>query len=295
MIFNRQKILLALIELFDGHLKNTDLQKYLFLLTRLEDKKTYHFVPYKYGCFSFHAYDDKRKLISKGLLKDCDEWVLETSKTKYKDMLPFEDNNRLWSIKNDYGQLKGDELVSHVYRQYPYFAINSTIAKRVLSQNELKEVEKCRPTKKGVTLYTIGYENRSLEEFLNMLLQQNIKLLCDVRKNAFSRKYGFSKKTLQNALESLGIEYKHVPELGIVSASRKNLVSKQDYEELFTEYEKTVLADQSSKVKEIHDTLLNKERIALTCFELLPSMCHRTRIAKSVLAIADNKVVFEEL
>ena len=79
MIYNRQKILLALLELFDGRLKNTDLQKYLFLLTRLEEKKSYHFVPYKYGCFSFHAYDDKRKLMSKGLLKDCDEWVLEAS------------------------------------------------------------------------------------------------------------------------------------------------------------------------------------------------------------------------
>ena len=295
MIYKRQTILLALLELFGGQLKNTDLQKYLFLFSRLEDEKSYYFLPYKYGCFSFHAYDDRRKLISKGLLKDCDEWTLATTSTKYKDMLPFEDNDRLWHIKKNYGHLTGDDLVRHVYREYPYFAINSTIAERVLSQEELEKVEKCRPKKSGVTLFTIGYENRSLDEFLNILIKQNIKLLCDVRKNALSRKYGFSKKTLQNALESLGIEYLHVPELGIVSASRKNLVSLKDYEKLFTEYEKTVLVNQVDKIKEVYSNLLNKKRLALTCFELSPSMCHRTRIAKSVLALEGNGIKFEEL
>lgn len=295
MIYKRQKKLLALLELFGGHLKNTDLQKYLFLFSLLEDEKSYHFLPYKYGCFSFHAYDDKRKLTDKGLLRDCDEWALKESSTKYKDMLSFEDNQRLWHIKKDYGQLTGDELVGYVYRKYPYYAINSTIAERVLSQEELEKVEKVRPGKTGTTLFTLGYESRSLEEYLNILIRQNIKLLCDVRKNALSRKYGFSKKTLQNALESLGIEYLHVPELGIVSASRKDLVSLEDYEALFEEYEKTVLVDQSNKLKEVHDILLDKKRIALTCFELSPAMCHRTRVAKSVLALGGNKIKLEEV
>jgi len=69
MIFKRQKILLALLEYFGGSLHSTDLQKYLFLFTRLQEEKSYHFVPYKFGCFSFQAYDDRRKLISKGILK----------------------------------------------------------------------------------------------------------------------------------------------------------------------------------------------------------------------------------
>ena len=73
MLYKRQKRLLALLEIFGGNLKNTDLQKYLFLFTRLEEAKSYHFVPYKYGCFSFQAYDDRRKLIGKGFLKDSDE------------------------------------------------------------------------------------------------------------------------------------------------------------------------------------------------------------------------------
>ena len=32
-------------------------------------------------------------------------------------------------------------------------------------------------------LPTIGYEGRSIDEYLNLLIKNNIKLLCDVRKN----------------------------------------------------------------------------------------------------------------
>ncbi|WP_348602891.1 DUF488 family protein [Bartonella tribocorum] len=42
--------------------------------------------------------------------------------------------------------------------------------------------------------FTIGYEGKSLENYLNCLLENNIKILCDVRKNPISRKYGFSKR-----------------------------------------------------------------------------------------------------
>lgn len=295
MIYRRQKLLLGLVEIFNRKLTNTDLQKYLFLLTRLEDEKSYHFVPYKFGCFSFQAYDDKRKLISKGLLKDSKNWVLESGHQKYKDMLAYEDNKRLWQVKKDYGALKGDELVKHVYRQYPYFAINSSIAKRVLSKSEFRRVEEIRPKNHGTILYTLGYEGKSLEEYLNILLKNDIKLVCDVRINALSRKYGFSKKTLQNAIESLGMEYVHIPELGIASASRKNLNTTKDYEKLFDTYEKEVLATQSDSLEIISNLINDKQRVALTCFELLPSMCHRTRVARAVLALGENGIKFEEL
>ena len=295
MLFKRQKKLLALLECFGGSLQNTDLQKYLFLFTRLEKEQSYHFVPYKFGCFSFHAYDDRRKLISKGFLEDCDEWVLNPQNTTYKNMLTYEDNEKLGRIKKDYGKLTGDELVSCVYKKYPYFAINSTIAKRILSNDDLQKVELLKPRKKGTKLFTLGYENRSLEEYLNILIQHNIKLLCDVRKNALSRKYGFSKKTLSNALGSLGIEYIHMPELGIESNFRKNLDTQADYDELFEEYKKNTLNNRMDKVKEICNNINEKKRVALTCFERSPSMCHRTKVANRILAINDNQIKFEEL
>ncbi len=66
-------------------------------------------------------------------------------------------------------------------------------------------------------------------------------MLCDVRKNAYSQKYGFSKSQLQKACEGVGISYIHMPELGINSDKRQHLISQSDYDLLFEDYEKNTL------------------------------------------------------
>ncbi|WP_200885350.1 DUF488 family protein [Jejuia pallidilutea] len=63
-----------------------------------------------------------------------------------------------------------------------------------------------RSFENDITLFTIGYEGISLEHYLNKLIRNNIKLLCDVRKNALSMKYGFSKSQLKNACEGVCIK-----------------------------------------------------------------------------------------
>ena len=50
--------------------------------------------------------------------------------------------------------------------------------------------------------------------YLNLLLTNSVTLLCDVRRNALSRRYGFSKSTRSKACEGVGIRYEHLPELG---------------------------------------------------------------------------------
>lgn len=77
-LFYRQKLLIALVEIFGGRLSNIDLQKYLFLFTHLcQQEKSYEFVPYKYGCFSFQSYADRRRLINAGAMKQVDNWEIE--------------------------------------------------------------------------------------------------------------------------------------------------------------------------------------------------------------------------
>ena len=41
------------------------------------------------------------------------------------------------------------------------------------------------------------------------LIREDVKLLCDVRKNPLSMKFGFSKNQLKGILEGVGIEYIH--------------------------------------------------------------------------------------
>lgn len=294
MLFKRQKILLALIEEFGGSLKNTDLQKYLFLLAAHQKEKSYHFVPYKYGCFSFQAYQDKRNLTRKGFLKISDDWKLSKN-GHYRQMLSSQDAHDIWQVEKDYRNLAGDELIRHVYKNYPYYAINSEIAHRVLDDKELLAVEKEKPGKTGFVLCSIGYEGKSFEEYLNILITEDIKVLCDVRKNPISRKYGFSKKTLMNALDKLGIEYEHCPDLGIESQKRCKLETQADYDALFEEYENTTLKEGNRGIARLNALLGSKQRIAVTCYEKLPQQCHRTRVAKAILQKGTGQITFLEV
>jgi uncharacterized protein (DUF488 family) len=59
-----------------------------------------------------------------------------------------------------------------------------------------------------------GYEGADQDAFVTSLTRSGIGLLVDVRLNAVSRKRGFSKRGLAQALADGGIGYEHAPELG---------------------------------------------------------------------------------
>src|SRR5690606_4994333 len=99
----------------------------------------------------------------------------------------------------------------------------------------------------------IGYEGLSLETYLNKIIQNGGTLLCDVRANPHSRKFGFAKKALSRACAEVGIQYEHFPELGIPSEDRKGLAPKDDYQVLFAAYEKDHLPRQMDSLDRIRE------------------------------------------
>jgi hypothetical protein len=190
MLFTRQRLLLNLLDTLDGDVAHTDFQKLLFLFTQeFETQPSYEFVPYRFGCFSFSSYADKRKLIDAGLLiQNDDRWQLTdagSQAAREKPQLPL----LLADFVARYGELKGKPLVREVYTRYPYYAIRSEIVEDVLpSTEERAGVEAAKPMVNQPALLTIGYEGKSLEHYLNQLLQAGVTLLCDVRRNPLSRK-----------------------------------------------------------------------------------------------------------
>jgi len=78
MLFERQRLLLTMLDAIGGPVANTDFQKLLFLYTRqCEGAPAYDFVPYKFGAFSFTSYADKRRLTESGFLtEDENQWQL---------------------------------------------------------------------------------------------------------------------------------------------------------------------------------------------------------------------------
>ena len=170
------------------------------------------------------------------------------------------------------------------YLRYPSHAWRSEILERILGDDEIamRRISDARPEVKPRTLFTIGYEGRSFENYLNLLISAGVTLLCDVRNNAVSRKYGFSKPTLENTCLELNIDYLHLPELGISSERRQRVSNPADYARLFAEYERQDLPDQHGAAQDIADWVLSGEGVALTCFERLSAECHRSRIANYI-------------
>jgi uncharacterized protein (DUF488 family) len=146
-----------------------------------------------------------------------------------------------------------------------------------------------RPVDDNIALFTIGYEGISLEEYLNRLIKNNVKLLVDVRKNPLSQKYGFSKSSLTRYCGNLGIDYVHIPEVGIDSSKRRELKDQSDYDELFVEYCQTVLKETMDAQNKIIGLLEQYRRIALTCFEAETCQCHRTHLAEKLKDSPDFK------
>ena len=282
-LFARHKQLLALLSALGGPVCNLDFQKLLLLYCKeLGEAGLYEFVPYRYGAFSFTSYADRRKLVAYGLLApEESHWSL-TAKSRRR--VGRNQDLRISYFATRYRDLRGDRLVAETYRRFPYYAIRSEIADRVLDRDDvaLQRIKLARPRPDENTLFTIGYEGRSIEGYLNALVRAGVTLLCDVRRNAISRKYGFSKSVLSNVCEKLDVGYKHLPELGITSKKRWNLETQADYDALFREYERTTLPRQREALSKIQAWIRSGERVALTCFERLSQQCHRRCVAKAL-------------
>jgi uncharacterized protein (DUF488 family) len=276
--YKRQKALLALLDTFEGKLSKTDMQKLMFLYVQeFSEQEHYAFVPYHFGSFSYEMYKDIATLERNGLLSTSKNYIETTTDGSFDDISTDEQRN-ITRLSMKYKSLKGDELIEYVYNKYPYYAIKSKIANRFITSEKL---EPYRPLKTNSALYTIGYEGKKFERYLNELIQEDVKVLVDVRKNAHSMKYGFSKKTLQKAVENLGIKYIHIPNLGIESENRQTLETKADYDALFAKYAKTF----KTKVEDmayLNELIKSEQRVAITCFENDVSYCHRGVIAKKM-------------
>lgn len=281
-MFYRRKIILSLFQISEGQIDKISLQKLLFLFTQRQIKPEYDFIPYKFGCYSYSANADLTTMVNKGILSETASHFRCNDKTDYLKTLKDADRRLLLEVKTLYGHKTANALMKHTYLNYPYWAIYSIKASEILSIDEMKRVNSSRPRNDKTILYTIGYEGISLEEYLNRLIKNDIKILVDVRNNPLSMKYGFSKSQLQRFCNSLGIEYVHFPEVGIQSEQRQELNTQSDYDKLFAIYRKNNLTKTTSSQEKIFNLLKEKKRIALTCFEANICLCHRKHLAEAI-------------
>jgi len=289
-MYYRRRFILALLHTHGGTLDRLRLMKLLLLALKDRPVLLFSFVPYKFGAYSFQATQDLRALVAHGVLSQAEnDWQLKDT-TDHLAVLSADDRSRIERTAQRYATWKTRDIIHESYRLLPQTAVRSAMASDLLSREELQAVEATKPKPSALGLYTIGYEGLDIDAFLNNLLGAGITLLCDVRRNAQSMKYGYSKKQLEKYCNSAGIRYLHRSALGIASEKRKELNSPEAYQTLFAEYAKRYLPEVVYEQENLLFDVQMEHRVAIMCFEADPACCHRSHLAGSLAELSADKL-----
>lgn len=161
-----------------------------------------------------------------------------------------------------------------------------TAAHRVQSKKETVQMS---------TVLGIGYEGQTLDALISKMRLRGVETLVDVRLNAISRKRGFSKTALSEALRAAGIEYVHMPELGNHRDNREGYAATDTFEarEARDRFRDVLASDRAISALEELASLARDRTIALFCFEADEDHCHRQQVREALTSLmaADLVVV----
>ena len=129
----------------------------------------------------------------------------------------------------------------------------------------------------------VGYEGRDLPEFIESLRAAGVSRLVDVRLTPISRKAGFSKRSLSEALTQAGIVYAHRPALGNPKANRAGFSGAPDeLARARAAYAERLARPEAVEAIEELVRWSGEEVVAVMCFEADQARCHRDVVLAAV-------------
>lgn len=268
----------------DGPLGKLDLFKLLFLVDQENDlppEAAHEFIPYQRGPYSFTLAHDIKSLEKAGLVKQTVKRVEATEAGEREAArTPALVSKMVEETVRRHQGRDTTALVDHVYATFPWFTVNSKWTERRAVPRPVAEI----------AIYTVGYEGVQVDGLLNRLIGVGVQTLIDVRFNPVARRYGFHRSTLSHLCPKIGIEYVHLPELGIPGAWRGDLGSPESYRSLFGRYEREVLPLREKTIEDVLEIVASRPS-ALMCKEADPSCCHRTTLARELAARSTLPVI----
>ncbi len=142
---------------------------------------------------------------------------------------------------------------------------------------------KKRAQETAPVILTVGHSTHTLEDFVHLLRAYAITLVVDIRTIPRSRHNPqFNRETLPKDLESVGIDYRHMPGLGGLRRARSdslNTAWRNASFRGFADYMQTPEFEES--LAKLIKTAQEK-RLVLMCAEAVPWRCHRSLIADAL-------------
>ena len=130
-------------------------------------------------------------------------------------------------------------------------------------------------------LFTIGYERSNLSDFVATLQMSGIEVLADIRDRAQSRRPGFSKSALSEALSKANIQYVHIKELGDPKAGRE-AARRGDFVEFRRVFSNVMASDEAKSAVLRLAEMLKDSNVCLMCYERDVKTCHRKIVSDNL-------------
>jgi transcriptional regulator with XRE-family HTH domain len=160
--------------------------------------------------------------------------------------------------------------------QPSFFTVGGVAEALGVSLDELLRQSRVSPG-----LWSAGYEGRDIDSFVASLLYAQIDVVADVRLTPISRKPGFSKTRLGQALGEAGIEYTHLRGLGNPKDNRAPFWEGRVAEGR-ARFRTLLQSDiAQSGLNELTDHAL-RSRVAVLCFEKDEERCHRQVVLQTI-------------
>jgi len=140
-------------------------------------------------------------------------------------------------------------------------------------------------------VFTIGYESATMADFIKALTTAGVERVIDVRAVPNSRRPGFSKTPLRNALAEAGIDYVHLRALG-TPADGREAARKGRHEDLKRIYAAQLDLPEAIVAAEQMRELAAEKPSALLCYERDPAGCHRSLLLSSAAPQAERIDLF---
>lgn len=145
-----------------------------------------------------------------------------------------------------------------------------------------------------MTVFTIGYEGLSIEQFVDKIKEYGINSVVDVREYPISRKKGFSKTKLSEVLHENDIEYYHFRKLGSPKKIRDELRKTKNYFKFFMEYESYLNTLEDDTLENV-TSISKNEKTCLMCYEHDSNHCHRKIVAKHISKLTNGDIVIKHI
>lgn len=131
-------------------------------------------------------------------------------------------------------------------------------------------------------IWTIGYEQATVDAVIGALKAADIEVLADVRALPLSRRPGFSKTALAGAAQEAGIAYRHFKPLGTPKEGRE-AARKGDGAGLERVYAGQLELPEALAAAAALRDLASEKRVALLCFCGDAEKCHRSLLHDAML------------